>query len=436
MNVKVNFNTDTVSASVNTVPSKSLPDSDNIRKISFRNEESYIKSTTYLTHSIYYYPAKFIPHVVKYIIKHYSQKGDTVADPFAGSGTVGLEAYLNNRNAYLLDLSPLLNHIIPVKIPVSQPALSVSVLKNYLAELKLSAEFSFDPAWQTIDYWYDPDILTFLKQKWGWLKNSENNIYIRVIEANLVKLSKYFSYAEHRMPKLFRSKHKTAFMDELLQSDWKQKFYNMLEKSSIDTLKDINDLLRETRGYAETVEFHGGVDTPNYVIPRDKIFDLVITSPPYLQAQEYFRTIKMDLFWLGHTEEEIKELSKLEIPYRKPDNIVHTETLDGIRDKLSDKPNLCRMLDSYFCYVIRGLDTAMSHLRTGGKACIFIGNPTVDGNPVEIWRICAEYFLDNGYQYLEVFDDEIKSRQLFGLKRNNKNPNGMKSEYLLVLEKE
>ena len=118
MNVKVNFNADTVPVSVNTVPSKSLPDSDNIRKISFRDEVLDIKSTTYLTHAIYYYPAKFIPHVVKYTIKHYSQKGDTVADPFAGSGTVGLEAYLNNRNAYLLDLSPLLNHIIPMLVYV------------------------------------------------------------------------------------------------------------------------------------------------------------------------------------------------------------------------------------------------------------------------------------------------------------------------------
>ena len=178
MDVQVNlFNTDTVSANVNTVPSKNLPDSNAIRKISFRNEESDIKSTTYLTHTIYYYPAKFIPQVVKYVIKHYSHKGDTVADPFAGSGTVGLEAYLNNRNAYLLDLSPLLNHIIPVKIPVSQPALSVSVLRMYLAELRQSTEFSFDTAWKNIEYWYNPEVLTFLKQKWGWIKQSENNIY-------------------------------------------------------------------------------------------------------------------------------------------------------------------------------------------------------------------------------------------------------------------
>ena len=33
-----------------------------------------------------------------------------------------------------------------------------------------------------------------------------------------------------------------------------------------------------------------------------------------------------------------------------------------------------------------------------------------------------------------VFDDEIKTRQLFG-SRNNKNPDGMKSEFLLILTK-
>lgn len=414
---------------------RELPDSSSIRKISFRNEVEGIPSTTYLTHSIYYYPAKFIPHVVKYAIEHYSNVGDTVVDCYAGSGTVGLEAYIANRNCYLLDLSPLLNHIMPIKIVCDKNLLSKDVMKKYLDEIIASDEYSFTPEWTTIDYWYDKDILDFLKHKWGWIKNSENNTYIRIIEAELIRLSKYFSYAEHKMPKLFRSKQKREFMHNLLATDWKSKFNSMLIDGVMSNLEDINLFISLTAKINPTVKYFGGVDTPNYTIPTDQKFDLLITSPPYMQAQEYLRTIKMDLFWLGHSEKEIKELAKLEIPYRKPDNIIHTKTLDIIRENVKDNTKLNELLDSYFCYTIRGLEVVMSHIKKGGKACIFIGNPTVDGKIVEIWRILAEYFMDRGFKFIEVFDDEIKARQLFGSSRNNKNPDGMKSEYFLVLEK-
>ena len=42
--------------------------------VSFRDLVPEIVSTSYLTHSIYYYPAKFIPQVVKYCIDNYTKK--------------------------------------------------------------------------------------------------------------------------------------------------------------------------------------------------------------------------------------------------------------------------------------------------------------------------------------------------------------------------
>jgi len=413
---------------------KSLPNSEDIIKISFRDEVSSIKSTTYLTHSIFYYPAKFIPHVVRYAIDKYSKEGDTIIDPYAGCGTVALEAYLCKRNSYLIDLSPMLDHIIPIKIVTSKQSLNQHILQQYLSEIESSDEFSFTPDWSNLDYWYDPEVLIFIKSKWGWVKHTEKNIYISIIEAELVKLSKQFSYAEHKMPKLFRSKSKKIYIEKLLLTDWRKYFYDLLRKNALSTLKDINDFIRVTKDIKQNVEIHGGIDTPNYTFPDGEQFDLLVTSPPYMQAQEYFRTLKMDLFWLGHTEKEVKQLSKLEIPYRKPDMIIETPTLNCLRGKIENK-KLIELLDSYFCYTIRGLAVCMNQLKSGAKACIFIGNPTISGDIVEIWRIFAEYFTNHGFRFIEVYDDEIKDRQLFG-RRNNKNPDGMKSEYLLILEKE
>ncbi|MEM4233263.1 MAG: DNA methyltransferase, partial [Thermoplasmata archaeon] len=50
------------------------------------------RQVSYATHGIHRYPAKFIPQVPRLCINRYSDPGETVLDPFMGSGTTLLEA--------------------------------------------------------------------------------------------------------------------------------------------------------------------------------------------------------------------------------------------------------------------------------------------------------------------------------------------------------
>ena len=141
----------------------------------------------------------------------------------------------------------------------------------------------------------------------------------------------------------------------------------------------------------------------------------------------------MDLYWLGYTDKDIRAMTKKEIPYRKPEYILTTETLNELKTKIRDK-KLIKVLDSYFYHVIKTLENSFCHLKQNAYACIFIGNPSLDGIEVEIWRVLMEYFLERNFICECIFEDKIQSRQLFK-SRNNKNPDGMKSEFLLVLKK-
>ena len=401
-----------------------------IKLISFRELVPEIKDTGYLTHAIFYYPAKFIPHVVRYALKSFTKENDWVVDPFAGSGTVGVEAYICKRNAFLLDLNPLLDYMIPLKVRAEKERLCEDSLGQMLDGLEKS-EDCFIPAWSNIAYWYPPEMLEELSRYWGFIKNSERNTYTAIVESALLKASKHFSYAEHRTPKLFRSKSKLKYVEELLQTDWTEKLKEMIRGHSLETVRRLNDFATFTSHQNSCVEFKGGVDSSYFSFQRE--FDALITSPPYLQAQEYMRTVKMELFWLGYNDEEIRGLSRLEIPYRKADRTIQTPTLEKIRDALT-RTDLVKLLDSYFCHTINALENAMDQLKANGTACIFIGNPLIDGIKVEIWRILMEYFTDNGYSFENLLEDRIKNRQLFGT-RKNKNPDGMKSEFLLILRK-
>ena len=402
-----------------------------VKLVSFRELVPEIKDTGYLTHSIFYYPAKFIPQVVRYALDSFTKEDNWVVDPFAGSGTVGVEAYLCKRNASLLDLNPLLDYMIPLKVPTTKERLREDYLSQMLDSLEKSDNY-FAPAWSNIAYWYPPEMLEVLSRYWGFIKNRERDTYTAIVESSLLKMSKHFSYAEHRTPKLFRSKSKREYVEELLQTDWEEKLRKMIRSHSLETIRNMNDFAAVTSLHNNSVEVKGGVDSSCFSFERE--VDALITSPPYLQAQEYMRTVKMELFWLGYNDEEIRKLSRLEIPYRKADRLIQTLTLDKIRSELT-REDLLKLLDSYFCHTVNALENAMNQLKSSGTACIFIGNPLIDGIKVEIWRILMEYFTDNGYLFENLYEDRIKHRQLFGT-RKNKNPDGMKSEFLLILRKE
>ena len=408
-------------------------ESDGVALVSFRELVPEINDTGYLTHAIFTYPAKFIPQVVRYAINTYTKEEDWIIDPFAGSGTVGVEAYLCKRNAVLLDLNPLLNHIMPLKVYRGKELLSEGNLHKLLEGMRKS-KHQFTPNWSNVDYWYAPEILDVLSRYWGFIHNTDDGIYSTLIKSALLKVSKRFSYSEDRTPKLARSKRKLKAIEELLEENWRERLDEMVYSLSLKTLKNLNDFVMHTQRQCEhlgTVEFHGGVDSSYVPVPRE--CDALITSPPYLQAQEYIRSTKMDLFWLGHTEEEIRELSRLEIPYRKADRLIQTATLGKIK-KILTRDDLQKRLDSYFCHTVNALENSMNQLRPGAAACIFVGNPRIDGITVELWRILAEYFTERGFVFEKVYEDRIKTRKLFGA-RKNKNPDGMKSEFLLILKK-
>jgi hypothetical protein len=64
------------------------------------------KESHYCTHSFHVFPHRFVPPIVKALINEYSQAGDTILDPFCGSGTTLLEAHLLGRNAIGVDINP------------------------------------------------------------------------------------------------------------------------------------------------------------------------------------------------------------------------------------------------------------------------------------------------------------------------------------------
>src|ERR1700682_3661110 len=89
-------------------------------------------STNSTTNTIHPYPAKFIPQIPRHFIEQLSEVGDTVYEPFLGSGTTAVEANILGRNAIGNDVNELAVLISKVKTtPISnKKLLSLDSLLN------------------------------------------------------------------------------------------------------------------------------------------------------------------------------------------------------------------------------------------------------------------------------------------------------------------
>jgi len=378
------------------------------RYVSLRKLVPEIPSTTHATFALYHYPAKFIPQVVAYVLKNYAKRGYRVFDPFAGYGTTGVVARIYGCHYELWDLNPLLG--VLHKVAVQKPKdLDIASL---LRQMQESRE-AFVPKWRNLGYWFHEDFHLLLFRVWGFYHSLKDEYAKLLLTIPLLKVTRYFSYDDVQRQKLSRSPKSFQRVRALLKSDWKSRFFRMLEEEVIEVLKGMHEYQRYSPADVK-YSVKAGVDTLSEELEEE--VDILITSPPYLQSHEYIRRAKMDLFWLGFSEGEIKRLSELEIPYRDvTPHRIHSKTYWELRDQI-EAHHLRRVFDNYFWGVIGALD------RLGAKVSsymfLFVGRASMRGRPIPIDQIFAEHLSSLGWVWEETLVDRIVARRMFSYRVN------------------
>jgi len=377
------------------------------RKVIFRNMVS-LPSTTYATFGLYRYPAKFIPHVIAYVLKNYTQPNMKIFDPFAGYGTVGVVSKIYGYDYELWDLNPLLKtlHSVATLEPEEVD------IEGLLVEMADSSE-KFNPDWSKLDYWFPRKFLPLLFRVWGFYHSLDDEYAKLVLTIPLLKVTRYFSLDDMQRQKLSKSPVSRQRIVSLLTSDWKTKFFNMLKEELWRVVQGIADYWtlspKDTR-----VIIKAGIDVLSTELDDEK--DILITSPPYLQSQEYIRQAKMDLFWLGYSEDKIRELSRLEIPYRdvEPQQI-HSETYSSVRSEI-EEDHLRKVFDRYFWGVLGALTRLQRKIDS--YLFLFVGRTSMRGRAIPIDRIFAEHFTELGWVHEATLVDTIVTRRMFSYRVN------------------
>jgi hypothetical protein len=195
----------------------------------------------------------------------------------------------------------------------------------------------------------------------------------------------------------------------------------------------------------------GNTDISSFIFPKEEEFiDLIVTSPPYIYAQEYIRSTKMDLYWMNLVDDfQVREVTKKELGNKRntdleliKDKLINIDSFNVIAKVLEEiefekygkngKYTLPTYNYFYDMYLI--IEKISHYLKKNGIFGLFIGNPTILGHQVPCNQIFYEIFLDLGLNIIEFGYDEIVSPRLLR-GRQNLSPDGMKAEWLIIAKK-
>jgi len=225
-------------------------------------------STGYATHGLFPYRGKFHPQLIKGLMNILNiQKGETVLDPMAGSGTTNIEAALMGINSIAIDVSPFCQFMIKTKYE----ALTI--------ELKSLENTTFDSR-KIFGFFTNGNVLERINK-------IENNNKRKIYDLAFLAFLDALGYSK----RVTKSNHQQLF-DKVLPR-------------YIETVKSFLSNPYFEQGKIGSLKILSDSDALKMKIEKDSM-NCVITSPPYSFAIDYAENDRDQLEFLGYDADELK----------------------------------------------------------------------------------------------------------------------------------
>lgn len=427
-----------------------------LRPRRYRYESEFAK----LTHYLFRYPAKFHPPVVRQLIEDYSAEGERIFDPFCGSGTLLVEAAVAGRNAHGRDLDPVAVFVSSVKTHRYRISHLRATAARLLEDLKRyerpereykerqhvdltmnAAKRERGRLWipdiPRIDHWFRRYVLVDLARILDTIQCSHmpesHRAFMRLCFASIIRAS---SNAD---PVPVSGLEVTSYMR---RRDDAGRIVNPFRLLRVAVKKGL-DAAEE---YCDSVDM--GVVVSASVADATKLdgrlghVDVVITSPPYHTAVDYYRRHTLEMYWLGFTRSHEERLAlkggyigaptvRKSHPFVASSNGLPetAERWDRRIREVSDK-----RADSFRHYVA-SMQRVFSHLfavlRPGGRAVFVIGKSAWNGTDLPSTELFAEISRER-FRLVEHLWYPVRNRYMSYSRHNGANIN---REDVLVLER-
>lgn len=383
------------------------------------------------THDIYKFPTKFVPEVPRWALHKFSRGNNfVVIDPFCGSGTTLVESSLMSKFSIGIDINPfcrLLSKVKTTPFNSSQFKESELLFDKIVNALKCGKLFpNVDaPGLPNINHWFEEETIKDLALIRNCIAEYVNEGGSRDIadffKVCLACIVKKVSLADEQSPKPYVSrrfpKKPKSVLDEFVHA----------YMESIRSLKEFSSRVKESYSYVPPEGdarklFTQSIESFMEERSLDGV-DLMITSPPYINAYDLVRTFKLELFWLDLiTAKEVKSLKERhigteEIPHvlyknGKPPRTGHRD-LDELLEKIYEvDKKRAFVVWKFFVDMEMNLKQAFDLLLPGGHYVIVIGDSVIRGNKICTSKILSSIGCKIGFKEVERLSYVIKNHYL------------------------
>jgi len=296
-------------------------------------------------HSIHPYPAKFPPSVPHQLLKRLSKKGDTILDPFCGSGTTLVEGLSfecnvigNDINFIALLISKIKTNNYNIKDFIECEKKIEILNKNYSRKKDIVKKTYF----KGIEHWFQDNVryeLDLIKEIILTIKNNKSKELIELVYSSII-----LDVSNQESDTRYASIDKNI-IDGFTIELFIKKYYSIKNKVSEFEYKNNLDvkILNEDARVLKSIS--------------DNTVDIIITSPPYANTYDYYLYHKQRMNWL---EFDFNTSKNMEI---------------GSRNEYSSKK---RPIDNWINDIKDFITTMKRVVKSNGYICIVIGDSVVN----------------------------------------------------------
>lgn len=344
-------------------------------------------------HAIHPYPAKFIPEIPHTLIsKLMKDRNSYILDPFCGSGVTLVEAQRLGYKSIGVDLNPIACLISRTKVN-SLANNFLSVCQDIVEECKKGNITPIYCDFKNREHWFSLEIYNALAELKGCIASYADTELFDALNLCFSSIIVRVSNQDSDTRYAFRDKG----------------------KNKEDVLKYFLDAAKKLA--KAKVHF----DTPSEVINSNVLtlsdeqipnnIGMVVTSPPYPCAYEYWLYHKFRMYWLGYDPQEVKEQE------------IGTRSLYFKKQKYEgyDFANQMAQLLAYL----------FPKCIDGAYLCFVQGRSKIHGKIYNNDEIIADMGKECGYKHIQTIERELNSSH----KSFNLSHARIQKEYIVILQK-
>lgn len=403
-------------------------------------EWSFARSSTdYLTHGLQKYPARMPPQIPSTLFDFYLSKGilsegDTVYDPFSGSGTTSVEAKLHGLNAIANDINPFACLLTKVKsTPLDLNRLEQASSDffdglrdefEYLAQSsqpksELSPNLREDADQIGTDWFPEPQIYQLLtaRGKLDSLEEEYDHSIIQFFRVSLAKAAREVSYQRQGEFKRYRMSEEERISHDI-------DVFPCLRNIMSDHLSRIRKYSRRVDSELTTEVLEA--DSRNILRQTnspvaENCADIVVTSPPYGDHQTtvaygQFST-NLSIIAEGRTYEEMMSVDKRGLGGSMAgitisDLVGKSESLAETISSLDDAGNRSEDALQFFSDYYQVISEVSNIVKPGQPVAWVVACRRMNGVLVPIHKITQELCRSLGYSTEAILPRSIQNKTL------------------------